>query len=241
MMLLSAALSILAGIATAQTSLFLTSIYLHRTETHRALVVSRPFGWFARTWLWFTTGVTRRDWVTVHRAHHRYCETDRDPHSPRHSGRFGVLFGTAVLYRNALRRLDRNHWTHDIRPDRFDRFTERLGATGPVIAVIALVVVFGPWVALWWALAHAGAYLIGGGLVNSLGHVKLSGRGEVEPRNSFLAALWCAGEGNHEGHHDQPTSPRFRGPYPDTAWWAIRVLMAFRLVSLPARTSAIAA
>ena len=54
-------------------------------------------------------------------------------------------------------------------------------------------------------------------------------RGEVEPRNSFLAALWCAGEGNHEGHHDQPTSPRFRGPYPDTAWWAIRLLMAFRL------------
>lgn len=221
----------LAGLVTAQVSLFLTSIYLHRTETHRSVEASVPFRWFARVWLFFTTGVARRDWVTVHSAHHRYVETDRDPHSPANAGLGGVLFGTAFLYRRALKHLDVDEWTRHIPADRFDRFSERFGFIGPIAAVAGLVVVFGVVPGLWWSAAHAVVYLLGGGLVNGLGHQAVGG-GDVEPRDSLLASVWSAGEGNHEYHHEVPTSAHFRGPFPDTAWMAIKALASVRLVTV---------
>ena len=49
-----------------------TTVYLHRTVTHRALRL-HPFaeGWFKLT-NWISTGVDPAVWAAVHRKHHAY-------------------------------------------------------------------------------------------------------------------------------------------------------------------------
>src|SRR4249920_1226198 len=59
------------------------TIYLHRSQAHRALDLHPAIANFFRAWLWLATGMQTRDWVSIHRKHHAKCETPEDPHSPR--------------------------------------------------------------------------------------------------------------------------------------------------------------
>ena len=58
------------------------TIYLHRSQAHRALDLHPAVAHFFRFWLWLTTGMVTREWVAIHRKHHARCETEDDPHSP---------------------------------------------------------------------------------------------------------------------------------------------------------------
>ena len=77
------------------------TIFLHRTQAHRGLILSPILSHFMRFWLWLTTGMVTKEWVAVHRKHHRYTEVMGDPHSPHVYGIWNVLFFGALLYDNA--------------------------------------------------------------------------------------------------------------------------------------------
>ncbi|NDC04382.1 MAG: hypothetical protein EBZ81_15835 [Betaproteobacteria bacterium] len=51
-----------------------------------------------RFWLWLTTGMITKEWVAVHRKHHRFTDQFNDPHSPQVYGILNVLFKGAWLY-----------------------------------------------------------------------------------------------------------------------------------------------
>ena len=71
------------------------TIFLHRSQAHRALDLGPvPFHFF-RFWLWMTTGMVTKEWVAIHRKHHAKCETDEDPHSPQMRGVRTVLFDSS--------------------------------------------------------------------------------------------------------------------------------------------------
>ena len=74
------------------------TIFLHRSQAHRALDLHPLASHFFRFWLWLTTGMQTRDWVAVHRKHHAKCETPEDPHSPQTRGLRTVLLRGAELY-----------------------------------------------------------------------------------------------------------------------------------------------
>ena len=66
----------------------------HRLLTHRSFQC--PV-WFERfITLCATIGLTGPaiDWVAIHKAHHRFADTEKDPHSPDHMGIFRVHFLT---------------------------------------------------------------------------------------------------------------------------------------------------
>ena len=77
------------------------TLYLHRSQAHRAVKFHPVIAHFMRAWLWLTTGMVTRQWVAVHRKHHRFCEAAEDPHSPVHYGIGRVLFQGAMLYHAA--------------------------------------------------------------------------------------------------------------------------------------------
>ena len=52
---------------------------------------------------WMLVGIRPRQWVAVHRKHHAFTDTPRDPHSPLVLGFARVLFANAFLYRKAAR------------------------------------------------------------------------------------------------------------------------------------------
>jgi fatty-acid desaturase len=53
--LLSLLVALLVSTLVTQATVFATTIYLHRTVTHRSLVLHPAVAWIFRAWIWFTT------------------------------------------------------------------------------------------------------------------------------------------------------------------------------------------
>ena len=64
-----------ASAIVTQVAVFSTTIYLHRSATHRALELHPAVAWLFRFCLWLTTGLCTREWVAVHRKHHAFTES----------------------------------------------------------------------------------------------------------------------------------------------------------------------
>ena len=79
------------------------TLFLHRSQAHKTLTFHPLASHFMRFWLWLTTGMVTKEWVAVHRLHHRYCDKLKDPHSPNNFGILTVLFKGALLYTNAAK------------------------------------------------------------------------------------------------------------------------------------------
>ena len=76
---------LLAWVLTAfvtQLALLITTLYLHRALSHRAVTLSPAVAGGCRAVLWLTTGIRPRQWVAVHRKHHAHADEEGDPHSP---------------------------------------------------------------------------------------------------------------------------------------------------------------
>ena len=218
---------VLAGLALAQFATLVTTIWLHRALSHRALAVAAGPTWVFRVLTWMTTGIRPRQWVAVHRKHHAFTDVEGDPHSPVLEGYLKVQFDNVGLYRKVARdQLAVARYARDLPADQWDRrlFDHAFLGLGMGIALLCLV--FGLWRGLLAAGVHAVSYLLLNAAINAIGH--MWGSRPVESRstnNQWLALVTC-GEGLHNNHHAAPTSARLalrRGEV-DPAWWVIRAM-----------------
>ena len=97
---------LLVALAMTHVTIACVTIYLHRSQAHRALDVHPAVAHFFRFWLWLTTGMVTKEWVAIHRKHHAKCETEDDPHSPQTRGIKTVLLRGAELYRAEAKNLE---------------------------------------------------------------------------------------------------------------------------------------
>ena len=74
---------IVAALLLTHITIAAVTIYLHRSQAHRALDLHPAIADFFRAWLWLSTGMQTRDWVSIHRKHHAKCETPEDHTAPR--------------------------------------------------------------------------------------------------------------------------------------------------------------
>jgi fatty-acid desaturase len=86
-----------------------TTVYLHRTVTHRAVTLHPVVEWWFKFINWVTTGVDPAVWAAVHRKHHKYsdievAEDKRDPHSPWLEGFWHIQLGNVWYYIAELRK-----------------------------------------------------------------------------------------------------------------------------------------
>ena len=58
---------VLATVILTQITIAGVTIYLHRHQTHRALDLHPIVSHFFRMWLWLTTGMVTKEWVSIHR------------------------------------------------------------------------------------------------------------------------------------------------------------------------------
>ena len=85
---------VLYTLALTHITIVSVTVYLHRSQAHRALDLHPIPAHFFRAWLWLTTGMNTKEWVAIHRKHHAKCETPEDPHSPQVLGIQTVLWNT---------------------------------------------------------------------------------------------------------------------------------------------------
>lgn len=219
-------------ILTVQTSAFCTSIYLHRCLTHRALVVHPGIAFFMRFYLWLFTGIVPKEWVAVHRKHHRYPDQEGDPHSPKLKGLGRILLGNAFYYLREAREPETLvRFAPDIGNDWLDRRVFRHGVLGPIVGILLFVLLLGPFAGGVAYIFQAGIYIFLNAVINGIGHAVGYQTFENTATNLQSVAWITAGEGLHNNHHEFPTSARFslrRGEF-DPSWPLIRLLAALRL------------
>src|SRR6478672_7246366 len=92
-----------AALIVTEAAIAVTTVYLHRSLSHRALAVHPIAAVPFRFVIWITTGMRPREWVAVHRKHHASTDTAEDPHSPMVMGFWRVQLGNVGLYKKAAR------------------------------------------------------------------------------------------------------------------------------------------
>lgn len=217
-----------------QMSVFATTIYLHRSQTHRGLELHPIVANLMHLHLLFFTGIIPREWVAVHRKHHHFSDKEGDPHSPHVLGLWTVLFGNFFLYRKETHDARTiNKYTPDYKPDLVDKLG-KLQSYGVLGGLAVFMAMFGwAWGVAAWGF-HVVAYILLNSMINSLCHWIGYRNYENMATNLQMVALLTAGEGLHNNHHEYPTSARFalkKGEI-DLAWPVIRLLESFGLAKV---------
>ncbi len=214
------------------------TIYLHRHQSHRALALHPLASHFFRFWLWFTTGMATKEWVSIHRKHHARSDQAEDPHSPQIYGIRKVLFEGTELYRlesrNAATLAKYGHGTPDDWIERNLYATH--GKLGVGIMLVVDLVLFGPIGLTMWAVQMLWIPFFAAGVVNGIGHYW--GYRNFAPhdssRNIVPWGFLIGGEELHNNHHAYINSARFSSRWweLDIGWIYIRVLEMMRLAKV---------
>ena len=207
-----------------------TTIFLHRSQAHRALELHAIPSHFFRFWLWLTTSTVTKQWVAVHRKHHAKCETAEDPHSPVTHGIKTVLLQGRELYRDeAMKAETLKKFGHGTPDDWLERhlYTPR-NNWGPILMLMINLALFGVIGITVWAVQMAWIPITAAGIINGLGHW-WGYRNFEAPDASTNISPWgiiIGGEELHNNHHTYPTSAKLSvKPYEfDIAWGYIRAL-----------------
>src|SRR4029077_11700540 len=133
-MLFSFLMSLIVAAILIQVAVMGTTIYLHRSATHKALILHPAVSWAFRFSLWITTGLSTREWVAVHRKHHAFTDEEGDPHSPHLMGFWNVQLGNVFLYIKEAKNKDVvERYARDINEDWWDRTFFKRGWLGLTI------------------------------------------------------------------------------------------------------------
>ncbi|MFN7756493.1 MAG: acyl-CoA desaturase [Betaproteobacteria bacterium] len=211
------------------------TIYLHRSQAHRALDLHPAIGHFFRAWLWLTTGMQTREWVSIHRKHHAKCETAEDPHSPQTRGLKKVLWEGAELYmaesQNAETLAKYSHGTPNDWAERnvYSRFTWH----GCGVMLGLDLILFGAAGLAIWGVQMMWIPLLAAGVINGIGHF-WGYRNFDAPDASTNIVPWgilIGGEELHNNHHTFPTSAKLSSKWYefDIGWLYIRLMQSVGL------------
>lgn len=148
-------------------------------------------------------------WVSVHREHHRYSDTEKDPHSPKFGfarsfygsvlASVNVKYVTDLLRDNFQVKLHEHYWKINF------VYALALLASGGIHAWLVFHVF--PSFILWTTM----------GLVNTVSHMwgyRNYPDTREDSRNNWLAGLLAWGEGWHNNHHGDPANWSFQ-----VKWW----------------------
>ncbi len=218
-----------------QITIACVTLYLHRSQTHRAVQFHPAVNHFMRFWLWLTTGMVTKQWVAIHRKHHQASDTIEDPHSPKVYGIKRVLFGGAFLYHKASKDTAMVEKLGVGTPD--DWLERNVYSTHSRLGILLMLVIdlllFGPWGLLVWGIQMIWIPFFAAGVINGLAHWIGYRNYDTKDtsRNLYPIAFWVGGEELHNNHHGDGASAKFSKKWYefDIGWFYIRVLQTLGL------------
>lgn len=190
------------------------ALTFHRILSHGAFNVSPVIRTGLMTLATLANAGSPITWVAVHRAHHRYCDTQKDPHSPHHNSFVYVMFRT--MYSKVSPK-----FAIDLMRDPVSQFLHKyyfavqlvwiafLYSTGGMIAVFALHFV------------PSGLTWLAGSAVNYFNHrFGYAAEGSRDSStNNLITGFLVMGEGWHNNHHRFPTKAST-----SVNWWEFDLL-----------------
>lgn len=214
------------------------TVFLHRSQAHKSVELHPILAHFFRFWLWLTTGMVTKQWVAIHRKHHRFTDESQDPHSPKVFGILRVLFKGAFLYNDASK--DQNmvlQYGVGTPEDWLERNVysphSRLGI---LLMLIIDLLFFGPWGLVVWGVQMIWIPFWAAGVVNGIGHWwgYRNGQTKDNSRNILPIGFVIGGEELHNNHHLEPASAKLSRRWfeVDIGWWYINLFKFLHLAKI---------
>ncbi|KAK4802688.1 hypothetical protein SAY86_000891 [Trapa natans] len=216
------------------TGLFGITLSFHRNLSHRSFKLPKWLEYcFAYCGVLALQG-NPIDWVSTHRYHHQFCDSDRDPHSPLEGFWFSHmswLFDSDYV----TQRCGGPNNAVDLQKQPFYRFLQRTYIAHP-IGLGILLYAFGGLPFLVWGMGVRTTWVYHiTWLVNSACHVwgKQAWNTRDLSRNNWWVALLSFGEGWHNNHHafEYSACHGLEWWQIDMTWYTIRLLQAVGLAT----------
>ena len=214
------------------------TIFLHRSQAHRAVDLHPLVSHFFRFWLWLTSGMVTKEWVAIHRKHHAKCETAEDPHSPQTRGIKKVFWEGSELYRAEAKVPETlEKYGHGTPDDWIERNVySRHSAKGIVLMMIINVILFGPLGLTIWAVQMAWIPVTAAGIINGIGHYWGYRNFACEDASTNIIpwGILIGGEELHNNHHAYGTSARLSNKWYefDIGWLYIKLMSYVGLATI---------
>lgn len=227
-------------------SLFGQTFFQHRYAAHGAFKMTR--GWervfFVVSYIFQGTSyMSPRAYGIMHRMHHAYTDTRRDPHTPQYSKNvFEMMWRTRRFYRDILkgRMVVDEKFTKNLPEwEAFDRWGDSFTSSVLWTAAYAAFFYFFAPNAWYWLLLPviilSGA--VHGSVINWFAHKYgyINFRLKNTAQNLLVFDFLMLGESYHNNHHKFPSSANFgrRWHEIDPVYLVIRVFAWIGIVKLP--------
>lgn len=231
-------LYIISALVLTHITIICVTLYLHRSQAHRGVEFHPVIAHFMRAWLWLTTGMVTKQWVAIHRKHHRFSDEPGDPHTPHVYGIGRVLFGGAMLYHTASKDKQMVEQYGAGTPD--DWIERRLytphSRLGIGLCLVLDLAIFG-WVgAVIWLVQMLWIPFWAAGVINGLAHWWGYRNGNTRDTSTNISpwGIIIGGEELHNNHHLDPASARLSRRWFefDIGWMYIRLLQSIHLAKV---------
>lgn len=229
---------ILYTLITTHITIISVTLYLHRSQAHKAITFNPIISHFMRFWLWLTTGMVTKQWVAIHRKHHRFNDQEGDPHSPYIYGIYKVLFKGAILYADASNDKKMVEQYGVGTPDDWveRNIYSRFSKLGFTMLLIFNVLVFNGWGIVIWLIQMAWIPFWAAGVVNGVGHYLGYRNGDTKDNSTNIIpfGIIIGGEELHNNHHLEPANPKLsRKSFEfDIGWFYFKLLSYLGLARL---------
>jgi stearoyl-CoA desaturase (Delta-9 desaturase) len=226
-------------------SLFFQTFYLHRYSAHQQFTMNTFWERFFYLCTFLTQGssfLNPRAYGLMHRMHHAYADTEKDPHSPKYDPNvFIMMWKTLKVYDGIKKRnLDVPKELDGGTPvwEWFDnliggRWVDVLWST----AYLGFYVVFATewWMFFIWPL-HIFMGPIHGAIINYAAHKWGYRNFEMENTSVNLMPwdIFMMGEGLHNNHHRHALNPSFASRFYefDPSYPVIRTLNTLGIIHI---------
>ena len=231
-------LELLYVLVVTHITILCVTLFLHRAQAHRGVTFHPAVSHFMRFWLWMTTGMVTKQWVAIHRKHHRYSDQEGDPHTPHVYGIWRVLFKGAFLYHAASKDKDMVNSYGVGTPDDWieNNVYTKHSKLGVSLMMIINILLFG-WVGLLiWGIQMIWIPFWAAGVVNGIGHWVgyRNGTTKDQSRNISPWGIIIGGEELHNNHHLDPANPKLSRRWFefDIGWMWLTILDKFKLAKI---------
>jgi fatty-acid desaturase len=207
-----------------------TTIFAHRAWTHKSWQPNKYLNVFGLLLFTLTMIGNSVGWVSIHREHHRYSDTEKDPHSPNFKSRLWIQF---FPYFNKVK----VQYVLELTRDSFHMW---FATNYWYVISVWLVVLYmiNPATLLFW-FAVIGLSSMKMHSINSFGHNTpkwlLPINASDKSCNSVILALinLNSGEAWHRNHHEDPMNYCFGKQWYeiDPAAWMIRLLVMINIAT----------
>jgi stearoyl-CoA desaturase (delta-9 desaturase) len=211
-------LTILSTLVMTHITIISVTLYLHRSQAHRGVEFHPILSHFMRAWLWLTTGMITKQWVAIHRKHHKDTDISGDPHSPHVYGIWNILFKGVRYYhlagKNSKMIMNFGKGTPD------DWIERNIYTPYPYLGIALMLimdlVLFGWWGILVWSVQMIWIPFWAAGVINGLGHWWGYRNTNTDDRSTNIIpwGIIIGGEELHNNHHADPASAKL-----SHKWW----------------------